>query len=211
VAQEKITREKIISAVLNIAFSQSAAGTSLSDIASSIGIKKASLYNHFENREAIFSSVCAFCAQFMDSNAYIPQDYETSIKKYAPAVVLKGIVRRYIKIYEKDLPLRIYAFIASEKYFLKDAAGVYRQEREKIASQVKILFNALKTAKKLDPKADAEKDAFWFENAAFSYTEDHLLAVKNAVTAGTRAPGLLQLAENDSNIEWFCRRIGAVE
>jgi len=124
--------------------------------------------------------------------------------------MLKGIVRRYIKVYEKDIALRVYSFIASEKYFLKEAAAVYLQEQKKIYSQAKTLFTAFKAANKVDVNMDAERDSFWFAHAVSFYTQDYLLGVKNT-PAGGRAPGLLQLAEIDAHIEWFCTKIGASE
>ena len=65
---EKITKESIIKSLLDTAFYKSAGGTSLSDIAESLGIKKASLYNHFESRSDIIeraTSSFIICAVFM--------------------------------------------------------------------------------------------------------------------------------------------------
>jgi AcrR family transcriptional regulator len=206
VAQEKITREKIIVAVLEAAFFKSAEGTSLADIASRLNIKKASLYNHFANRVEIFSAVCGFCGERMTVNPFIPHDYETSIQKYAPQVLLKGIVRRYVKIYEKDLPLYMYTFIAAEKYFLKEAFAVYGAEREKIISQMDVLFTALKKHKKISASFEPLKDGFWFARAVCDYTAHSLLALKNAPSDLERQAALPRLAEIDSHIEWFCER-----
>jgi hypothetical protein len=146
----------------------------------------------------------------MSLNPYIPPDYEASIQKYAPSIVLKGIVRRYIKVYEKDLSLRVYTFIASEKYFIPEACAIYQQEQEKILSQVRVLMNALKNDDKLD-SSDPEQDAFWFANAVCNYTSEYLLAIKKSIQTSTRTSGLSQLAEIDAHIEWFCHRIGAKE
>jgi AcrR family transcriptional regulator len=207
VAQDKITREKIIAAVLETAFYKSAEGTSLADIASRVGIKKASLYNHFAKREAIFEAVCGFCGEYMAANPFIPHDYESTIQKYAPSVVLKGIVRRYIKVYEKDLPLYMYTFIASEKYFSKEAFAVFRNEQKKIISQIDVLFNALKDHKKISPAFDPVKDAFWFASAVCNYTASSLLSIKHASSDLERQAAFLpHLAEIDSHIAWFCAR-----
>ena len=205
-AQDKITREKIIAAVLETAFCKSAEGTSLADIASCLGIKKASLYNHFANRDAIFSAACSFCGERMAANPFIPHDYESSIEKYAPSVVLKGIVRRYVKVYEKDLPLYMYTFIAAEKYFYKEAFAVFRSEQEKIISQIDVLFNALKKHQKISPAFAPVKDAFWFASAVCNYTACSLLSIKHAASDLERQVFLPHLAEIDSHIEWFCAR-----
>jgi hypothetical protein len=96
----------------------------------------------------------------MAAKPYIPPDYEATVQKYAAPVVLKGIVRRYLRVYEKGLPLRIYTFVAAEKYFLEDAYAVYRREEEKIVSQMTALFHALKKFGKFDGRFDPAKGAF---------------------------------------------------
>ena len=210
VAQDKITSEKIIAAVLETAFYKSAEGTSLTDIASCLSIKKASLYNHFANKEAIFGAACGFCGEHMAANPFIPHDYESTIQKYAPSVVLKGIVRRYIKVYEKDLPLYMYTFIAAEKYFFKDAFAVFTSEQEKIIAQIGVLFSALKKHQKISPAFDPVKDAFWFTAAVCNYIACSLLSIKHAASDLERQAAFVpHLAAIDSHIEWFCARNGA--
>jgi AcrR family transcriptional regulator len=210
VANDRTTRERIIAAVLENAFVKSAEGTSLADIALRVGIKKASLYNHFENRDGIFGAVCAYCGQFMAANPYIPPGYEATVQKHTAPVLLKGIVRRYLKVYEKDLPLRIYTFVAAEKYFLEDAYAVHRREEEKILSQMTVLFRALKKFGKFGARFDPEKDAFWFAGAMGGHVADRLLALKNAAGKGG-APGdperdPARVIDIDAQIDWFCDR-----
>ena len=60
--KEKISREKIIEAFLKVSFRKSSSGTALSDLANELGIKKASLYNYYENRDAMVSDVFRFCS-----------------------------------------------------------------------------------------------------------------------------------------------------
>ena len=54
---EKLSRDTIIKAVLDTAFARSTGATSLADIANTLHVKKASLYNHFNNREDLITQM----------------------------------------------------------------------------------------------------------------------------------------------------------
>ena len=60
-SKKNISQEKIIQAFLTSAFDKSAGGTSLADVADSLEIKKASLYNHFDNRAAMYAASVEYC------------------------------------------------------------------------------------------------------------------------------------------------------
>ena len=114
---EKITKEKIIKAVLECAFSDSVGSASLSDISKKLGIKKASLYNHYESRDAIIDDTINYCGESLSRLSLIPAEMEMTARKYNCDVVLKGLVHRWIKIFEKEPFIQIYSFIESQKYF----------------------------------------------------------------------------------------------
>lgn len=78
---EKITHEKIIHAVLDCAFIKSVGGTSLADIAGKLGIKKASLYNHYESREAMLDDTVHFCGEYLKKTALIPSEMTATAQK----------------------------------------------------------------------------------------------------------------------------------
>lgn len=59
--RERISKQRIIEAFVSESFTRGAEGTSLSDIAAALGIKKSSLYNHYPNREAIVSDALSYC------------------------------------------------------------------------------------------------------------------------------------------------------
>ena len=78
---EKITHEKIIHAVLDCAIIKSVGGTSLADIAGKLGIKKASLYNHYESREAMLDDTVHFCGEYLKKKALIPSEIKETKQK----------------------------------------------------------------------------------------------------------------------------------
>ena len=99
---EKITSDKVIRAFLDAAFMRSEGGTSLADISDILKIKKASLYNHFENRDDIVEKTLDSCSDYLGAITFIPNDIASVAKKYPAETVLKGIVSRYVKMHEKS-------------------------------------------------------------------------------------------------------------
>ena len=66
--RKNISQEKIIQAFLASAFEKSAGATSLSDIAEYLEIKKASLYNHFPSKQAIFDAIVEETSKEFEKN-----------------------------------------------------------------------------------------------------------------------------------------------
>jgi len=153
-ASEKITQDKIINAVLSCAFEKSTGATSLSDIADKLGIKKASLYNHFENREAIIDAAVKHCAEVILKTAFIPPEMDATAQKYSAEVVIKGIVNRWFKMNTKDPLFQIYAFLQSEKYFSTSAAKAYMDSQAKLNDQSIQALKALANAGKIKALTD---------------------------------------------------------
>lgn len=146
---EKITKESVIKSLLDTAFYKSAGGTSLSDIAESLGIKKASLYNHFESRSDIIEQTTSSCAEYLKSISFIPAEIENVAKKYPVETVLKGIVSRYVKMHEKAPLFQIYTFVESQKYFDIKTAQIIKEENEKLESQTEIVLECLLNLEKI--------------------------------------------------------------
>ena len=146
---DKITKEKIIGAVLDAAFVNSSGATSLSDIADKLGIKKASLYNHYEGRDAIIADTTRWCGDYLKRLTLVPPDLSAVARKYSAEVVLKGIFRRWFHLHKKDPLFKIYSFIQSEKYFSAEAVRILRELKAKLFSQMQSVLSALAEAGKI--------------------------------------------------------------
>lgn len=146
---EKITREKIIRAVLEASFVHGAGATSLSDISGILGIKKASLYNHYESREAMIADTIHFCEDYLRKLSFIPSEMDAAAHKYTVEAVLKGIVNRWLKLNEKGILFHIYSFLESEKYFSNDTAGIIKELRNRLVEQSFMALKSLSDAGKI--------------------------------------------------------------
>ena len=146
---EKITREKIILAFLDSCFEKNAGSTSLSDVAERLGIKKASLYNHYESKDAMVEDCIRWCGDYYKKTYFIPTDIEAISKRYPAENVIKAIVNRWFKMNEKEPLAQIYSFIESEKYVSTAAAKIGQENREKLVSQTKTALRNLSAAGKI--------------------------------------------------------------
>ncbi|MBQ4378977.1 MAG: TetR/AcrR family transcriptional regulator [Treponema sp.] len=146
---DKITREKIILAFLDACFTKNAGGTSLSDVAERLGIKKASLYNHYESRDAMVEDCLRWCGEYYRKAYFIPTDIESISQRYPAENVMKAIVNRWFKMNEKEPLIQIYSFIESEKYISTTAAKIARETSAKLISETKTAFRCLAKAGKI--------------------------------------------------------------
>ena len=63
------TREDIITALLNLGEEKGLANVSLSDIALEVGIRKASIYSHFESQQALVDATILYCRTLLRGKA----------------------------------------------------------------------------------------------------------------------------------------------
>ena len=114
------------------AFEKSAGAVSLADIASLLGVNKASLYNHFSSRDAICEAAIDFCAEYMSGVRFIPESAD-SLAPLSFSDALAKIVKQYFRSYEIEPLFQMYAFIHSSKFFSSEAYRAAERETQKIA------------------------------------------------------------------------------
>ena len=184
---DHLTKDDIIKAVLDTSFLLSAGAASLSDIAGALNIKKASLYNHFENRDDLFDKSLDSCREYYKEISFIPSDIESVAKKYPAATVFKGIVTRYVKMHEKSPLFQIYTFIESQKYFNMKAAEIVQEEEEKILSQTKIVLETLLKVGKLSiSEPMIPSAAKWFCSGFKTIMGNYLIERKKLIVSNPR-------------------------
>ncbi len=180
----RITKEKIILSLLNTAFYRSAGATSLGDIAEDVGIKKASLYNHFESREDLLAKTTEYCAAYIHSLTFIPADIEAVAKRYPPETIFKGIVTRYLKMHEKTPLFQVYTFVESQKYFSKEAADIFLERTKKNTQQTVTVLKSLSANEKISaPRERFEELARWFSGGVNDILCAYLLERKQVIVS----------------------------
>ncbi|MCR5612968.1 TetR/AcrR family transcriptional regulator [Treponema sp.] len=178
-----ITQEKIIEAALFCAFDKGMGDTSLNDISSYLSIKKASLYNHFASKEEMLKAIYTYCSDFYTKvNLITEADLaKTSGPQIAQIEKLfKTCAVNYIKKHEVDPLFQIYAFINSEKYFIKEVLDICNFQFEKIENQTYLFFKLVNKNLKID-NPSIKKTAHYFCVGLYSILDTYLVARKETI------------------------------
>lgn len=137
-AKKRLSQEMIINAFLFSAFDKSAGSTSLQDIAFSLGIQKASLYNYFHSKEEMYFSTVDYCRIYMDSVNFLPDNLMADGRIYKIGIkeAFEKILKRYVQLCETEPIFQIYTFVHSEQYFNGKIAKIIDGEFFKIKSGI---------------------------------------------------------------------------
>ena len=203
-SKKNISQEKIIQAFLASAFDKSAGATSLADVSEGLEIKKASLYNHFESRDAMYAASIAYSAQEVGAVSFLEEKTLESIKggKVAPAAVFKKLITRYFELYENEPLFQIYVFVHSEQYFNLDALKIVEGENNQLCDSIKDLLSAFVAAKKIEKKTEKELKDIAGELAAviIQHRDAYIAARKETVRQNpdSKAGGLFALETDEA-------------
>ena len=197
-------KEEIVLATLDLAAQKGLANVSMSMIADKIGIKKPSLYKHFESKDEIVEAMYQFLRKQAKEKANIkPMDYSTLFAGKTAFDILQSAVLGYMQMNHQEQMLNFYKVIYSERSLNPMAAKIVAEETEKMIIATKQLFYAMEVYKKLH-----------FENADMS-------AVSFAMTIHglmdyelDQGYGGCREEETDKNLiedylKWFCKENAA--
>ena len=203
-SKKNISQEKIIQAFLASAFDKSAGATSLADVSEGLEIKKASLYNHFESRDAMYAASIAYSAQEIGAISFLEEKTLESIKggKAAPSAVFKKLITRYFELFENEPLFQIYVFIHSEQYFNLEALKIVEGENNQLCDSIKDMLSAFVAAKKIDKKSEKELKDISAEIAAviIQHRDAYIAARKETVRQNpdSKAGGLFALPTDEA-------------
>lgn len=182
--RKNISQEKIINAFLFSAFDKSAGATSMADIAEYLGIKKASLYNHFESREIMYEKTMNYCKRTLGGVAFLPEKYITPdlFNKHSIYEVFNNLIKRFIQFYEVEPYFQIYAFIHSEQYFNKTASEIVDDELFRIELGVSQILLRYCVEKKLDlTPAEIDAGVKFYASALMLQIDSYIMHKKEIV------------------------------
>lgn len=205
-SKKNISQEKIIQSFLTCAFSKSAGGTSLSDIADSLDIKKASLYNHFTSRDDMYDETVELCKKEISSVNFLADKTLTSIQnnKVAMIPLFKRLITRYFEMFETEPLYQMYIFIRTEQYFNDKALSIVRDLNDKLSDEIRKILINFKEAGKCSKADEKEiKDCAAFIASVILQQKDYYLAArKEAIRKNPEndAGGLFQAPVDESVI-----------
>jgi len=182
--RKNISQEKIINAFLFCAFDKSAGATSMADIAEYLGIKKASLYNHFESREIMYEKTMNYCKRSLGGIAFLPEKYITPdlFENNSIFEVFNNLIKRFIQFYEVEPFFQIYTFIHSEQYFNKDAASIVDDEIFRIELGVSQILLRYCVEKKLElTPGEIDSGVKFYASALMQQIDSYIMHKKEIV------------------------------
>ena len=140
------TKERILCATLELASQKGLGNVSLSQIAQLVGIRKATLYSHYDSKEEIIRSLYHYLREkAVAQNGSIAVDYNQFIQGKSCRQILSEVVASYIAMNNQSQLSMFYRFIVSERMLSQEAAHIMMLETEKMISASKQLFHAMKT------------------------------------------------------------------
>ena len=215
-SKKNISQEKIIQAFIASAFDKSAGASSLADVSDILEIKKASLYNHFDSRDAMYAATIDYCAKEIDAVGFLQEKTIEGIKggKTAPSAVFKKLITRYTELFENEPLFQIYVFVHSEQYFNLAAFKIVEGENNKICDAIKDVLSALAAAKKITKKTDKElKDVAAQLAAIIIQHRDYYIAARKETVRqnpDSKAGGLFALPTDEAALAPTLKLVEAV-
>ena len=144
------TKEKIVETALELFSRQGYDGVSVRDIARAVGIRESSLYNHFENKRAIFDGIVDFCVQqselyFRQRALPFQQGDDASMYQGIGMELLQELIERTFRFFFDDpWNARFRRLLLVSQYADSRCRDIYRQlYRDKCVQVQAFIFSAL--------------------------------------------------------------------
>ena len=142
-------KEEIILATLELASKIGLGAVSMNMIAEKVGIKKPSLYNHFESKEQLIEEMYKYLRKRAEQKANINNNWCNIPDNVSANDILKGAIKNYIKINEDKNILMFYKLIYTERTISQEASKIMLEETNKMIFATKKLFEIMQTKKLL--------------------------------------------------------------
>ena len=188
-------REEIILSTLNLASQYGLKSLSMSQIAESVGIKRPSLYNHFNSKEELIKEMYEYIRNKSKQN--ISNFILDNINEKSSYDILYNSVMNYKKMVLNEDMFKFYSVIYSERTTNNEASKIVIEETNKMINATKELFKFLKEKNKLFID-DIEMASITFSMTIHSLIDYELDCKKN------------NQGYNENNIQkyikWFCNQ-----
>ena len=213
-SKKNISQEKIIQAFLTSAFDKSAGGTSLADVADSLEIKKASLYNHFESRDAMYIACVEYCKNQIGAVDFLVQKVLDSIinGKAVVLAVFKKLIARYFALFDSEPLFKMYVFVHTEQYFNAECLKIVQEQNERVSEDIKNIFTAFMQKGQIKEKSEKElKDLACDCTSLIMHQLDSYIAVRKETVRLNPETGAGSLFELPSDNNIINRAVKIVE
>lgn len=138
-------KAEIIYAALELAAENGVRAVSMQQIADKVGIKKASVYNHFASKEELIGAMYSFLREKSKTEqSGAPMNFVELFKGRSLKEILMLTVGSYKQMSTTPEMYAFYRVIMSERSLDSTAAGIMAAETERMIGATTMLFYALK-------------------------------------------------------------------
>lgn len=138
-------KEEILKNVLTLASEKGLRSLSMADIATASGLKKSSLYSHFNSKQDLINELYLYLRKKSSTKIFV--DYSTFVKGKSLREILLTATISYDEMNRKSDMITFYKVIISEKTLSKEASKVIIKETETMINASKELFKAIEENK----------------------------------------------------------------
>ena len=185
------TKERIILATLDLAAEHGLKSLSMSQIAEAVGIRKPSLYNHFDSKESLIREMYQFLREQSKANQ-TPPALNMSLSAYE---ILCQYVASYKQMISNEAMMNFYKVIYAERTTNPDAAQILIDETNKMVAATKMLLQYLAEQGKL-AISDLDSAAISFAMTVHSLIDFELDCAQ--------ADEQFDTSQINNYIKWFC-------
>lgn len=174
-------KEKIFNVSIDLFSRHGYDGVSIRQIASEVGIKESSIYNHYKSKESILNSILEFYIEEMKSNEISPTQANENLNVSLDYFYMAGL-KLYISKLTKPNMMKITRIILVEAYHNEKIRQFIKKEM--IDGPINgwiLLFNLMKENKLINKDADSRQlaESFYYyglyllnEHFIINYPED---------------------------------------
>lgn len=138
-------KEEILKNVLTLASEKGLRSLSMANIATASGLKKSSLYSHFNSKQDLINELYLYLRKKSSTKTFV--DYSTFVKGKSLREILLTATISYDEMNRKSDMITFYKVIISEKALSKEASKVIIKETETMINASKELFKAIEENK----------------------------------------------------------------
>lgn len=138
-------KEEILKNVLTLASEKDLRSLSMANIATASGLKKSSLYSHFNSKQDLINELYLYLRKKSSTKTFV--DYSTFVKGKSLREILLTATISYDEMNRKSDMITFYKVIISEKALSKEASKVIIKETETMINASKELFKAIEENK----------------------------------------------------------------
>ena len=153
------TKQKIVICAVDLFSAKGYAETSVRDIAAAVGIKPASLYNHFSSKDDLLLYILNDFSEYTET-MFNSQDLVSILRKNPTAEgISKCIMASISRMEENDYYLKVFDLVYKEQHRIDSFGDLVLKRCRETINYIDRIFNVLKTLKIINN--DANADNYW--------------------------------------------------